>query len=148
MQIWSFGSSWRLPEVEFDSEIPTRSPPEVELEAMPLIVEKRQIKNAPTRDRKVPAFIRIPNFFRINSAAHRSFIGNSDHITREVGERIAHVPHEIPAMAVRSIPVWRVRFAGILKPPHGIQFIVEMNIRQIRSRFDHNTVPARRAIGG
>ena len=130
-----------MPEVQFHSKIAALAPAEIEFKPVVFVIDEGQIGDPAPRDGKVPAAIWISNLVRINSRPHGFLVGDADHVIAEIFKRVPHVPHEVPAGAIRTIPGRSVRFVNIPKPPDRIQLVVEVDRGKIGPRHHDHAVP-------
>lgn len=137
-----------MPEIQFGAEVAAFAPAEIEFEPVMLVVDERQIDNLPPGDGKVPAAVRVPDRGGIDTVPRCFLVRHADHIIGKVFKRIAHIPHERPATATRTIPGRRTRLIDVSEPPDGIYFVVEMDGRKVGARDHDNAVPLGPGRGG
>ena len=130
-----------MPEVQFYSEIAPFAPAEIKFEPVAFVINKGQIDDPAPGDGKVPAAVRVARHGGMDPVSHRLFVRHPDHIIAEVFKRVAQVPHEIPAGAIRAIPVRRARFINVSEPPDRIDFVIEVDGRKIGARHHDDAVP-------
>lgn len=102
----------------------------------------------PLGDGVVPAAFGVGNLRRIPSAAHGFFVANADDVVAEVRQGIAKIPGDIAEAGIRTIPSRGARLIGITEPPDGIDFIIEMDGRQVGAHGHDDAVPFRFWRGG
>ena len=129
------------PSASAATERPVFPPAKIKRDPASFIRDERQQHDFASRQFKIPAAMRIGIPFRVTAAADKIFIRHADDIEIKIVERIAKSPFQSPVRIVGPIPRRRNGIVRIFQPPDRVEFVVEMDFRQVGLRRDMDAVP-------